>query len=442
MKSAQSKVLHALAGKPLLAHVIDAASSAEPRVLSVVYGYQGEEVKAAFADSNIAWAEQAKQLGTGHAVAQAMPALGDDAVMLVLYGDVPLVSQTTIHAALAGAQSNKLIVVTANVADPSGYGRIRRDASGSIIGIREQKDASADELAIGEINSGIMAAPVAIMRAWLSALKNDNAQGEYYLTDVVEAAVSQGYPIDSVVVSDEDEITGVNDRVQLAQLERAYQRRRTDELMRAGVTMLDPSRVDIRGDVQIEADVVLDVNVILSGRVRIASGVRVGANCVISDSSIGADTEILPNCVIDAATIGTGARVGPFSRVRPEAELGADVHVGNFVEIKKAKLGRGAKVNHLTYVGDADIGERVNVGAGTITCNYDGANKHRTVIGDDAFIGSGAMLVAPVEIGAGATIGAGSTINRDAPAGDLTVARAKQRSISGWQRPVKLKPKS
>ena len=437
MKSVRPKVLHELAGKSLLGHVVDTASHSNPRVLSVVYGYQGEQVQAAFADRAMAWAAQAEQLGTGHAVMQAMPALGDDAVMLVLYGDVPLVTSETMQAALDGAQQGALVVVTAKVDDPSGYGRILRNENNDVIGIREQKDADATELLINEINSGIMAVPVRVMRAWLAALNNGNAQGEYYLTDVVAMAVLDCYPIRSVIVDDIDQVTGVNDRVQLAQLERAYQRRMTEALMRGGVTLLDPARVDIRGDVQIAADVLIDVNVVLSGDVKIGSGSKIGANCVINNSVIGEGVELFPNCVVDAATIGNGARVGPFARVRPEANLGEDVHIGNFVEIKKSNLARGAKVNHLTYVGDSDIGERVNVGAGTITCNYDGANKHRTVIGDDAFIGSGTMLVAPVTIGAGATIGAGSTINRDAPAGELTVARSKQRSISGWQRPVK-----
>ena len=284
-----------------------------------------------------------------------------------------------------------------------------------------------------------MAGPVPQVRTWLARLDNNNAQGELYLTDLVEAAVTDAVPVETVLVDDENEIAGVNDRVQLAELERAYQRERAEALMRAGVTLRDPARIDIRGEVDVAPDVTIDVNVILEGHVRIGAGTTIGANCVITDADIASGVTVLPNCVIEKATIGAGSRVGPFARVRPDAELGEDVHVGNFVEVKKSKLGRGAKVNHLSYVGDAEVGERVNVGAGTITCNYDGANKHKTTIGDDAFIGSGAMLVAPVTVGTGATIGAGSTINRDAPDGDLTVARVKQRSISGWKRPEKIK---
>ncbi|MEM7408274.1 MAG: bifunctional UDP-N-acetylglucosamine diphosphorylase/glucosamine-1-phosphate N-acetyltransferase GlmU [Pseudomonadota bacterium] len=439
MRSTLPKVLHDLGGRPLLGHVMDTAAVLNPTRLCVVYGHGGDTVMSTFADRDATWVHQSEQRGTGHAVLQAAPHLSDEAVVLILFGDVPLVRSETLEAAAAIASQDKLAVVSAMVADPTGYGRVIRDANDSVVAIREHKDASSAELAIREINTGIMAAPVNRLRGWLEGLTNDNAQGEYYLTDAVEAALADGVAIEASVVLDEDEVSGVNDRVQLARLERAYQHREAERLMRAGVSLRDPTRFDVRGTVEAGTEVSIDVNVVLSGRVTLGTGVRIGPNCVVSDTNIGDGVEILANCVIESASIAAGARVGPFARVRPEADLGPDVHVGNFVEIKKSVLKRGAKVNHLTYIGDSEVGERVNVGAGTITCNYDGANKHRTTIEDDAFIGSGAMLVAPVTVGAGATIGAGSTISRDAPANELTVARGKQRSISGWQRPVKNK---
>lgn len=439
MKSSLPKVLHALGGKPLLGHVLETVRSLGTSAIHVVYGHGGDAVQNALSADDLNWVHQAEQLGTGHAVQQAIPHVHSDGAVLMLYGDVPLVKRATLQRALDIAASGSLAVVTARLENPTGYGRIVRSESGTVTAIREHKDASHAELAIDEINSGIMAGPVPQVRTWLARLDNNNAQGELYLTDLVEAAVADAVPVETVLVDDENEIAGVNDRVQLAGLERAYQRERAEALMRAGVTLRDPARIDIRGEVDVAPDVTIDVNVILEGHVRIGAGTTIGANCVITDADIASGVTVLPNCVIEKATIGAGSRVGPFARVRPDAELGEDVHVGNFVEVKKSKLGRGAKVNHLSYVGDAEVGERVNVGAGTITCNYDGANKHKTTIGDDAFIGSGAMLVAPVTVGTGATIGAGSTINRDAPDGDLTVARVKQRSISGWKRPEKIK---
>ena len=437
MKSTLPKVLHPLAGKPMLVHVLDAARTVKPERIHVVYGHGGEVVRTVIEAPDVKLAEQAEQLGTGHAARMAMPSVDDDSIVLILFGDVPMVSSQTIREALDAAADDALVVVSVMLDNPYGYGRIIRGADGRMTDIREQKDASEAEQAIKEINTGIMAAPALRLRAWLEALSNNNVQKEYYLTDAVRAAVSESVAVETVLAHDVYEVAGINDRVQLASLEREYQRRQAEALMRAGVSLADPLRLDVRGNVQIGADVSIDVNVILEGNVTIGAGTRIGPNCVISDSTLGDNVELLPNCVVESATISRGARVGPFARVRPDAELGEDVHVGNFVEIKKSRLGKGAKVNHLTYVGDADIGARVNVGAGTITCNYDGVNKHRTVIGEGAFIGSGSMLVAPVSIGENATIGAGSTIGRDAPAGELTLERAKQRTIPGWQRPAK-----
>jgi bifunctional UDP-N-acetylglucosamine pyrophosphorylase/glucosamine-1-phosphate N-acetyltransferase len=440
MKSRLPKVLHPLAGKPMLMHVVQAAEGLGASKIHVVYGHGGDAVKAAMEGADITWALQTDQNGTGHAVRQAMPAVDDAASVLILYGDVPLVDADTLKRAVASAEAGRLAVVSARVSDPSGYGRILRNANDDVVAIREHKDATPQERDVDEINSGIMAAPAAALRRWLDALKPNNTQGELYLTDIVELALADNVVAEGVIAPDEDQISGVNDRVQLARLERVFQRRAAEQLMLSGVTLADPLRLDIRGTVETGGDVTIDVNVVLEGRVVLGAGCRIGPNCVIRDAVLGADVEVLPNSIIEEARVGDRARVGPFARLRPEAELGNDVHVGNFVEIKKSVLADGAKVNHLSYVGDSDIGRRVNVGAGTITCNYDGANKHRTVIGDDAFIGSGTELVAPVTVGAGATIGAGSTISRDAPGDALTLTRAKQRSIDGWQRPKK-KPK-
>ena len=439
MRSSLPKVLQPLAGHPLLAHVLDAAVALDPQLTHIVYGHGGEQVRNAVRAPNLKWALQAEQLGTGHAVMQAMPGVPDDHLVLVLYGDVPLVRTETLRELIALAGARSMALLTVMLDDPTGYGRVLRDRKGQATRIVEQKDAKRRELKVRECNTGIMAIPAKRLKAWLAKLRNHNAQREYYLTDIIAMAVKDKVKVNVLVAPTAAEVLGVNDRLQLAELEGEYRRQRARALMEAGVTIIDPARIDLRGGVTCGRDVVLDVNVVLEGPVQLGDGVHVGANCVISQASIGAGTVIKPNCVIEQASIGERCQVGPFSRIRPESTLDDDVHVGNFVEIKKSDLGRGAKANHLSYIGDASVGARTNVGAGTITCNYDGANKWRTEIGDDAFIGSGAMLVAPLKIGAGATIGAGSTITREAPAGQLTLERSRQVSIERWQRPAKVK---
>lgn len=437
MRSHLPKVLHPLAGRPLLAHVLDTAHALGADRVCVVYGHGGERVRAAMAGCDCVWAEQAEQHGTGHAVMQAMPQMQDVDQVLVLYGDVPLIEAATLQRLAARGQASGLAVLTAVLEDPTGYGRIVRDADGGLRRIVEQKDATGEELAIREINTGFLVGERARLAGWLDRIGNDNAQGEYYLTDVIGLAAEEGVQVASTQPETLEEVAGVNDRVQLAALERHLQRRRAEELMRAGVSLADPARLDIRGRLRTGQDVTIDVNVVIEGEVSLAEGVSIGPNCVLKDCSIGPGTQVFANCVIDGASVGSAARVGPFARLRPDAELADEVHVGNFVEVKKARIGTASKVNHLSYVGDARIGTGVNVGAGTITCNYDGANKHLTVIGDRAFIGSNTALVAPVEVGEGATIGAGSVINRVAPPGKLTLARARQVTIDGWERPIK-----
>ena len=436
MRSALPKVLHRLAGKPLLQHVIDNASALNPEKIVVVYGHGGEMVKQTIDDPTITWVEQTEQLGTGHAVSQALEATeGMDRVM-VLYGDVPLTrSETFTH--LNEAAGDGVGVLTALLEDATGYGRIVRNDSQHVERIVEQKDASPEELAIREINSGIMSIDRPKLADWLSRISNDNAQGEYYLTDIISLAVSDGVAVEGVIIDDDAELQGINDRVQLAELERSYQQRQADELMRAGVTLSDPNRFDVRGTLKTGQDVIIDINVIVEGEVTLGNNVTIGANTVLRNCTIGNGTQILENCVIEDAIVGSESRVGPFARLRPGAELIGSNHVGNFVEIKKSRIDEGSKVNHLSYIGDSTIGKKVNVGAGTITCNYDGANKHQTIIGDGAFIGSNSALVAPIEIGSGATIGAGSTLGKDAPEGKLTVSRARQITLDGWQRPQK-----
>lgn len=441
MRSDLPKVLHPLAGKPLLGHVLDAATRVGAARMVVVYGHEGEQVRRAMANRDCVWAEQAERLGTGHALMQAMPELSAMDRVLVLYGDVPLVDPGTLDRLIEASRDIGLGILTAIMDDPTGYGRIVRKADGRILRSVEQKDATPEELAIREVNAGFLVADRARLDGWLKRLTNDNAQGEYYLTDAIGMAVAEGDWVASVHPANIEEVSGVNDRAQLAALERFYQRQQAEALMRAGVTVVDPARIDIRGTLTAGRDAIIDINFVAEGDVVVGDRVRIGPNCVIRDSRIGPDVEIFANCVIEGADVGAGARVGPFARLRPEARLAADTHVGNFVEIKKATVGEGSKVNHLTYVGDARIGRNVNVGAGTITCNYDGAAKHETVIEDDAFIGSNSALVAPVTVGAGATIGAGSVIGLDAPAGELTLARARQTTISGWKRPQK-KPKA
>jgi bifunctional UDP-N-acetylglucosamine pyrophosphorylase / glucosamine-1-phosphate N-acetyltransferase len=437
MQSDLPKVLQPLANKPLLGHVLTTATTMRADVLYVVYGHGGDLVKAQFSDSELRWVHQAEQLGTGHAVMQAMPSIPDDHIVLVLFGDVPLIREQTLRQLIARADANTVAVLSVVLKDPTGYGRIVRDHGGTIFRIVEHKDASTKERAIPEANTGILAAPAKHLRQWLQLLKSDNAQGEYYLTDIVTQAVKSGCKVVAEVATSETEVLGVNDKVQLAELEAALRKERATQLMLQGATLADPTRIDIRGEVTIGKDVFIDVNVVLVGKVHIGDRTKIGPNCYIKDTEIGADTEVFPCCVFDRARIGSNCNVGPFARLRPEATLKDEVHIGNFVEIKKSTIGKGSKANHLTYVGDAIVGERANLGAGTITVNYDGANKWTTEIGDNAFIGSGSMLVAPVKIGEGANTGAGSTITKDAPAGKLTLARAKQLTLDHWKRPTK-----
>ncbi len=436
MRSALPKVLHRIAGRPLVAHVIDTAKALGAERIALVYGHGGEQVQQTIDDPELVWAEQARQLGTGHAVEQAMSAMQGMDRVLVLYGDVPLTTQDTLRALIDQGRETKLALLTAMLDNPTGYGRIVREG-GRVTSIVEQKDASSDQLAIHEINTGILIADRECLATWLQRLENNNAQGEFYLTDIVAMAVAEGVDVETSHPQAVYEVEGVNDRVQLAELERRYQQIQAEYWMRQGVTLRDPARFDLRGTLECGQDVELDVNVLLEGRVTIGDGVRIGANCVIRNSRIADGVWIKENCVIEDAVIGAEAIIGPFARLRPDAVLAERVHVGNFVEIKKSDVAEGSKINHLSYIGDTTIGRSVNVGAGTITCNYDGVNKFRTVIGDNAFIGSDTQLVAPVEVGAGATIGAGSTVTQDAPADTLTLSRAKQVSIKGWKRPQK-----
>ncbi|MES9864696.1 MAG: bifunctional UDP-N-acetylglucosamine diphosphorylase/glucosamine-1-phosphate N-acetyltransferase GlmU [Candidatus Thiodiazotropha sp. LLP2] len=440
MRSKLPKVLHSLAGKPLLSHVIETSRTINPDEISVIYGHGGEEVLTRLAVDDLNWIEQQERLGTGHAVIQALPHLQRVDQVLILYGDVPLISGPTLVSLLSCLHTSDLALLTVDLENPTGYGRIVRDRDDRITRIVEQKDASSRELEITEINTGIMAVDRAKLEAWLSRIDNNNAQKEYYLTDIIALAVEDGVNIQAVHPHSEEEVMGVNDRKQLAYLERHYHRNKADELMQSGVTLADPARIDIRGKLKTGQDVYIDCNVIFEGSVTLADGVSIGPNVVLKNCTIGADTEVFANSVIEDAVVGDACRIGPFARVRPESEIANQVHIGNFVEIKKSQVADGSKINHLSYVGDSDIGSKVNIGAGTITCNYDGANKFRTVIGDGAFIGSDTQLVAPVTVGKGATIGAGSTITKDAPEDKLTLSRSKQLSLEGWTRPVK-KPK-
>jgi bifunctional UDP-N-acetylglucosamine pyrophosphorylase/glucosamine-1-phosphate N-acetyltransferase len=432
MHSALPKVLHPLAGRPLLAHVIDAARSLAPRCIHVVYGHGGGQVKKAFTDADLNWVEQTEQLGTGHALKQALPALDPAGSVLVLNGDVPLVRRETL-AKLAEAGRAGLAIVTCDLVDPTGYGRVLRDARGSVERIVEQKDASPQQLAIREWYTGALCGGAARLAAWLGKLTNRNAQGEYYLTDAIGFAAQDGIEIATVKAADPWEVAGVNSKSELASLEREVQHRVASRLLERGVTLADPARIDVRGELDCARDVTIDVNCIFEGRVTLGERVRIGANCVLRNVSIAADTEIHPFSLLDDAQIGARCRVGPYARLRPGAQLAEDVHIGNFVEVKASRIGAGSKANHLSYVGDAEVGARVNIGAGTITCNYDGAAKHRTVIEDECFIGSDATLVAPLRIAKGSYIGAGSTISKDTPAGQLTVARARQVSVPAWK---------
>ncbi len=437
MKSSLPKVLQPLAGRPLLKHVIDTARLLDPAAIHVVYGHGGDQVREHLDKEPVSWVLQAERLGTGHAVMQAMPSVPNDHMVLVLYGDVPLISRSTLTELLALAGSQQTALLTVELDDPTGYGRVIRGKRGHVQRIVEQKDASRKELKIRESNTGVMAAPARLLKKWLKNLRNDNAQGEYYLTDVVAMATKDKVAVNPLVTKNVIEVLGVNDKVQLAELESAHRRQTTRNLMLAGVTVVDPARLDIRGSLTHGTDVLIDVNVVLEGNVKLGDRVRIGPNCVIRNSEIGDDTEVLSNCVIDSTIIGKSCNIGPFSRFRPTSTLADEVHVGNFVEVKNSTMGNGSKANHLSYVGDATVGERVNIGAGTIIANYDGANKHRTIIEDDAHTGSNSVLVAPITVGAGATVGAGSTVVREVPAGKLTIARARQTTIEGWQRPTK-----
>ncbi|MEZ5740059.1 MAG: bifunctional UDP-N-acetylglucosamine diphosphorylase/glucosamine-1-phosphate N-acetyltransferase GlmU [Burkholderiaceae bacterium] len=438
MRSDLPKVLHPLANKPLLAHVLDCARSLNPSRLVVVYGHGGEQVQAAMAADDLRWALQSPQLGTGHAVEQAQADLDDRVPTLVLYGDVPLTRASTLATLVTAAGNDKLALLTVLLDDPTGYGRIVRE-NDRIVRIVEHKDASADELAIRESNTGILVAPTPALKRWLAGLSSNNSQGEYYLTDIVAAAVADRVPVVATHPEKAWETLGVNSKPQLAELERIYQRDIADQLMVQGVHLMDPARLDVRGSLACGRDVVIDVNCVFEGTVQLGDGVHVHANCVIRNARIGAGTELLPFTHVDSAQVGANARIGPYARLRPGTVLGEDTHVGNFVEMKNTRMAAHSKANHLAYVGDAIVGERVNIGAGTITCNYDGANKHLTVIEDDAFIGSDTQLVAPVTVGRGATLGAGTTLSRDAPAHKLTISRARQVTIENWQRPTKKK---
>lgn len=437
MYSDLPKVLHPVAGRPMLAHVLDTARALSPSRLVVVVGHGAGRVREAVAADDVAFAEQAQQLGTGHAVMQALPLLDDSHPTLVLYGDVPLTTAATLKALVAEAGTQRFGVLTVEMPDPTGYGRIVRDAAGSIVRIVEQKDATEAVKAIREINTGIIVCPTGHLRKWLSTLRNDNAQGEYYLTDTVERAATEGVEIVSAQPAAIWETLGVNSKLQLAEVERIHQGNQARRLLEAGVTLLDPARIDVRGELTCGRDVTIDVGCVFEGRVHLDDGARIGANCVIRNSTVGAGAQVHPFCHIDEAKIGPAGRIGPYARLRPGTELGEDVHIGNFVEVKNAQVAAHSKANHLAYVGDATVGSRVNIGAGTITCNYDGVNKHRTVIEDDVFIGSDTQLVAPVTVRRGATLGAGTTLTKEAPADKLTLSRARQLTIDAWQRPVK-----
>lgn len=438
MRSARPKVLHSLGGKPLLAHVYELAARLGSEDIFIVYGHGGDRIPAACPEFRAAWIEQTPQLGTGHAVQQAMAQFADHGIVLVLYGDVPLLRLETVRDLVEKAAAATLALLTMTVDDPTGYGRILRDGSGNVHRIVEEHDASPDERVIREVNTGVLACRGWALKQWLARLDNLNAKGEYYLTDIIHMAAADGQRIAVSQAADPGEVLGINTQSQLAVAERIYQSRQAQELMDQGVTLLDPARFDQRGEVGIDGqDIEIDVNVILEGRVRLGSRVKIGANVYLRDCVLADDVVILPNCYLERAEIGAGSRIGPFARIRPETRLADHVHIGNFVEVKNSQVARGSKVNHLSYVGDTVVGERVNIGAGTITCNYDGANKYQTIIEDGAFIGSDTQLVAPVRVGKNATIGAGSTITKDTPAATLTLSRAKQFSVDGWQRPVK-----
>jgi bifunctional UDP-N-acetylglucosamine pyrophosphorylase / glucosamine-1-phosphate N-acetyltransferase len=436
MRSQLPKILHPLAGRPLLAHALTAARALAPHRIIVVHGNGAEQVRAAFPDAQVEWVLQAEQLGTGHAVQQAMPHISPEGEVLILYADVPLVRPATLKR-LVDAARGGVAVMTAELAEPSGYGRIVRQPSGNVARIVEHKDASDDELSIREINAGFMAMGARRLAGWLARITNSNSQKEYYLTDVVSLAVGEGVPVRAVKVDEAWEVAGVNSKRELAELERRYQRLQAERLLADAVTLADPARIDVRGELSCGADVSIDVNCVFEGKVTLADGVRIGPNCVLRNVSVGPSTEVLAFSHLEDSEVGARCRLGPYARLRPGNSLADEVHVGNFVEIKASRIGKGSKANHLSYIGDSDVGANVNVGAGTITCNYDGATKSRTIIEDDCFIGSDATLVAPVRIARGSYIGAGSTISKDTPPGQLTVARARQVSVPSWKPPKK-----
>ncbi|MEO7208343.1 MAG: bifunctional UDP-N-acetylglucosamine diphosphorylase/glucosamine-1-phosphate N-acetyltransferase GlmU [Steroidobacteraceae bacterium] len=438
MNSDLPKVLQPLAGEPLLQHVISAARALNPSNIYVVHGHGGAQVQAALHEAPVEWVLQADQLGTGHAVMQAMCLIPDEHTVLVLYGDVPLISGASMSKLIAAADAGALAILSVNLGEAHGYGRIVRNADGQVAAIVEHKDASAQQLEIREVNSGLMAAPAARLREWLLGLGRNNTQREYFLTDVVAGAAKAAVRIEAIPAANVLEVAGVNDKIQLSEVEAGLRRQRAEELMLAGATLVDPARIDIRGDIQVGRDVFIDVNAVLIGKVLLAAGVKVGPNCVIANSRIGEGTEIFANSVIDHAVVAQNCRIGPFARLRPGTVMHREVHIGNFVEVKNTEIGAGSKANHLTYLGDSHVGKDVNVGAGSITCNYDGANKWPTFIDDGASIGSGTMMVAPVRIGAGATVGAGSTITSSTPDDKLTFERSKQITKDAWMRPTKL----
>lgn len=437
MHSDLPKVLHKVAGRTLLNHVVELAKQLEPTRICVVYGHGGEAVRESMADTTLAWVRQSPQLGTGHALQQALPQLGEAPLTLVLYGDVPLTRASTLQR-LIQAAGDGIGLLTVMLADPSGYGRILREGD-CITRIVEHKDANERERAVREVNTGIMVLPTARLSSWLAALRNDNAQGEYYLTDLIALAVAEGVAIHAAQPEAVWETLGVNSKAQLAELERIDQRNTADALLDAGVGLADPARIDVRGDLRCERDVFIDVNCVFEGEVKLGARVSIGPNCVLKNVIVAADTRIEAFSHIDDARIGANCHIGPYARLRPGAQLAEAVHIGNFVEVKAANIGAGSKANHLSYIGDSDVGRNVNVGAGTITCNYDGVNKHRTVIEDDVFIGSDTQLIAPVRVGRGATLAAGTTLTRDAPADQLTISRSRQQVVPGWQRPLKQK---
>jgi bifunctional UDP-N-acetylglucosamine pyrophosphorylase/glucosamine-1-phosphate N-acetyltransferase len=435
MHSETPKVLHALAGKPLLQHVLDCAAMLKPTQVCVVYGYGGEAVPTAMQHYGVTFVLQNPQLGTGHAVQQALPHLDDASNTLVLYGDVPLIQSSTLHQMQQAGDG--LVVLTIHLKNPAGYGRIVRDAQGKVLSIIEEKDATPEQRKIQEVNTGILLAPTKMLRDWLAKLQNNNTQGEYYLTDIVSMAVQQGVAVHTVQPAHEWEIHGINSKSQLAKLERTWQWVEAERLLEQGVTLADPARIDVRGKLSCGRDVEIDVGCIFEGEVSLGDKVHVGAYSVIRNSRIDAETHIAPYSHVDSSEVGANCKIGPYARLRPGTKLGDEVHVGNFVEVKNSEIAANSKANHLSYIGDSTIGSRVNIGAGTITCNYDGANKYRTIIEDDVFIGSDTQLVAPVTVGKGATIGAGSTITRNAPEGELTLSRTKQVTVTGWKRPTK-----